>query len=240
MLTVLQNNSTELPEEIQGLIVLINKPSGWTSFDVVKKIRNTVRVKKAGHSGTLDPFAEGLMLIGIGKGTKQLTALSALSKSYRAVIQFGVETDSYDRTGTITAENDTSGLSLDAVEKVLQTMSGEIEQTPPMFSAKKKDGIRLYKLARKNIEVERKAVRITIHDVKILDWQPPLLEILLDVSKGTYIRSYAHDLGRKLGVGASLKELERLTIDRYNLEDSFTIQEFIEFWKSHGPGVKWK
>jgi len=241
MLMVLQkNNCTELPEEIQGLVVLINKPADWTSFDVVKKIRNIVRGKKTGHSGTLDPFAEGLMLIGIGRGTKQLADLSALSKSYRAVVQFGVETDSYDCTGNITAENDPGGLDQQAIENALQSMRGEIEQVPPMFSAKKQNGVRLYKLARKNIEIERKAVKVTIHDVKIINWQPPDLELLLDVSKGTYIRSYAHDLGQKLGPGASLKELERLTIDKYKLEDSFAIREFEAFWKDRGAGVKWK
>lgn len=234
-----KNNTSDFPKEISGFVVLINKAAGWTSFDVVKKIRNIVRVKKVGHAGTLDPFATGLMLVGLGKATKQLTQFSALSKSYRAVIQFGVQTDSYDRTGKIIAENEISGLKAEAIENAVRSMSGEIDQIPPMYSAKKKDGVRLYKLARKNIQVERQAVPVTIHRAEILDWQLPFLEMFLDVSKGTYIRSYAFDLGNQLGVGALLYELERVSIDTFCIDESFSIEEFESFWKQQGPGVVW-
>jgi len=240
-ITILKrSNLQEFPERLSGFIVLINKPANWTSFDVVKKIRHIVRVKKVGHSGTLDPFATGLLLLGVGKGTRQLNALSALSKSYRALIRLGVETDTYDRTGTIAAEKEVRIADMETIERAVQEMSGEIIQIPPMYSAKKKNGRRLYKLARQGVQVERDAVPVTIHRVKILNWQAPLLELFLHVSKGTYIRAYAHDLGKKLGTGAHLADLERLAINRFHLSESLTIKEFETFWRQRGLSVVWK
>jgi len=214
-----------------GFIILIHKEQNWTSFDVVKKLRNVLKVKKVGHGGTLDPFATGLMLIGAGKGTKALTELSGLSKQYRAKIRFGIVTDTYDRTGEVIEENETGPLTLKGVERAVETFKGEIMQQPPMYSAKKVNGVRLYKLARKNIEVERQPQAVQIYDAQILDWQNPYLLIDLNVSKGTYIRSYAYDLGKTLGVGGCLEELERTAIDRYKLEDSFTVSKFIAAFK---------
>ena len=234
-----KNKPADFSTTSSGFVVLIDKEESWTSFDVVKKIRNITRVKKVGHAGTLDPFATGLMLVGLGKATKELSRLSALSKSYRALIRFGVETDSYDRTGKVVAERDCGGLSLEKIEQRVHAMRGEIEQTPPMYSAKKKNGVRLYKLARKNIEVERQPVTVTIHRVQILKWQAPFLEIDLDVSKGTYVRSYAYDLGRALGVGAVLHELRRTAIDQFRVEDSFKMVEFEAFWKQRGSDIAW-
>ncbi len=213
--------------EVPGCVVLIHKPGDWTSFDVVKKIRSALRIKKVGHGGTLDPFATGLMLIGIGKGTKELGRLSGLSKVYRAEIRFGAETDTYDRTGTIVKETDCTRLNLEAIKQAVAEMSGEIQQVPPMYSAKRVNGVRLYKLARKNVEVEREAQAVQIFDAHIEMWENPLLQIILHVSKGTYIRSYAHDLGQKVGCGAYLNQLQRTAIEDYRLEDSFTIEEFI-------------
>lgn len=220
--------------------MLINKAPDWTSFDVVKKIRNIVRVKKVGHSGTLDPFASGLLLVGVGRGTKELTRLSALSKTYRAVIRFGRQSDTYDRTGKISAEKDISALTEQAIAGAVHSMSGKIMQIPPMYSARRKNGVRLYKLARKNIEVERRPVEVSIERADILKWQAPFLEMLLQVSKGTYIRSYAFDLGTLLGVGALLQELERVSIDNFHLNDSFSLEEFEKFWKRQGSDIVWK
>ncbi|KAA3617723.1 MAG: tRNA pseudouridine(55) synthase TruB [Calditrichaeota bacterium] len=214
-----------------GFLVLIDKPVDWTSFDVCKKIRNTIGMKKVGHAGTLDPFATGLLLIGAGKGTKMMTEFSQASKKYEALIQFGKESDSYDITGKIVNEQEDFNLDYSQIEEVVESMSGEIEQTPPMFSAKKVKGKALYKYARQGIEIERKAVKVRIIESKINFWEKPFLKMNLHVSKGTYIRSYAHDLGKALHVPALLKELQRTQVDNFLLEDSFTIEEFCTFWE---------
>jgi tRNA pseudouridine55 synthase len=213
-----------------GFLVLINKPVGWTSFDVCKKIRNTVRIKKVGHAGTLDPFATGLLLIGVGKGTKMMSEFSQSTKKYKALIQFGLETDSYDITGSVVDKMDNFELGYQQIEEMVMKFSGEIEQTPPMFSAKKVNGKALYKYAREGIEIERKAVKVNILESVIDSWKTPFLEMSLHVSKGTYIRSYAYDLGQALKIPAVLKELQRTQINDFLVEDSFTIEQFCSFW----------
>ncbi len=214
-----------------GFIVLINKPQDWTSFDVVNKIRHTLKVKKVGHAGTLDPFATGLLIVGVGKGTKRLNQFLHLDKTYRAVIKLGIETDTYDRTGKIVKEMDASHVSRELVEQNLKRMQGEILQLPPMFSAKKVNGKPLYKLARKGKEIERKPQKVMVYQAKLLNWQPPLLTVELKVSKGTYIRSYAHDLGQALGTGAILQDLVRTEIGEFQMADSFELPLFVEKWK---------
>ncbi len=228
---VLKKGSDLLKDDLKaGFLVLVNKPQGWTSFDVCKKLRNTVKVKKVGHAGTLDPFATGLLIIGVGKGTKKMSELSQSSKKYNALIQFGIETDSYDSTGSVRNRMENFELSYQQIEGMVKKFSGEIEQTPPMFSAKKVNGKALYKYARKGIEIERKAVKVNILESIIDSWKTPLLEMRLHVSKGTYIRSYAHDLGQALNVPAVLQQLQRTQIDDFFLEDSFTIDQFCTFW----------
>lgn len=219
-----------------GFIVLINKPQDWTSFDVVKKLRGFLKVRKAGHGGTLDPFATGLLLIGIGKGTKALTELSVLNKTYRAQIRFGTATNTYDRTGTVTAESDPSALKLSQIEKGVEQLRGEILQVPPMFSAKKVDGVRLYKLARKDKVVVREPQKVTVYSAEILVWKNPNLEMDLTVSKGTYIRSYAYDLGELTGIPAHLAELERSAVGQYRVEDSFKLDAFFNFYRGWHEG----
>lgn len=231
MIRILDRNSR--PEEADSespYVVLINKEADWTSFDVVNKIRRVTKIKKVGHAGTLDPFATGLLIIGLGKGTKYLTELSGLSKSYGATIRFGEETDTYDSTGKVVSVAAANHLQSGDVIAAVDQMRGEIWQTPPMYSAKKIDGQRLYKLARKNVEVRRDPALITVHEATIRTWNAPLLEIDLRVSKGAYIRSYAHDLGQILKVGAHLTALQRTAIDRFKVTDSFSIGEFIDFW----------
>ncbi len=218
------------PEE--GFVVLINKPEDWTSFDVVNKLRRHLKIKKVGHAGTLDPFATGLLIVGVGRGTKHMQQFAGLDKQYRACLHLGVETDTYDATGAVLAEQAVGQLTRSEIEQVLQTMLGPQMQVPPMYSAKKVNGTPLYKLARKGRTVERKAVEIVIHRVELKDWQPPLLWVEMDVSKGTYVRSFAHDLGKKLGVGAHLKELERTAIGPHRLSDAFEIEEFLQLWKT--------
>jgi tRNA pseudouridine55 synthase len=214
-----------------GFVVLIDKDRDWTSFDVVKKIRSTVKMKKVGHAGTLDPFASGLMIIGAGKATKTLTNLTALRKKYQVTIRFGVETDTYDRTGRIIKEGSTDTLDYDTIKIALDSFSETYEQIPPMYSAKKVNGKRLYKLARKGIEIERKPVLVNLYQTEMVSWDNPYLTLMLDVSKGFYIRSYAYELGRKVGTGATTEELRRIAIGDYSVSNSFNIDEFVRNWK---------
>jgi tRNA pseudouridine55 synthase len=233
MIPVLQKNSSKLTlDELQnGFILLIDKDRDWSSFDVVKKVRNTVRLKKVGHAGTLDPFASGLMILGAGKGTKELGALTALRKKYQVTIRFGAESDTLDRTGNITAEKSIVDLDLNGIEKALDSFPETYDQIPPMFSAKRVNGKRLYKLARAGVEIERKPVKVSIFEKRVLSWNPPYLTMILEVSKGFYIRSFASELGKKTGAGALTEELRRLSISSYRVEDSFRIDEFVSIWK---------
>lgn len=231
MVPVLKNNNNYTKENLEnGFIVLIDKPEDWTSFDVCKKLRNGLPFKKVGHAGTLDPFATGLLLIGVGKGTKSMHELSAYDKKYQAEIRFGISTDSFDRTGEVTAELKEFELESGKIESALKKMSGDLLQLPPMFSAKKVKGKVLYKYARKGIEVERKESSVKVFSVSLKDWTNPFLRINIHVSKGTYIRSYAHDLGVLLQVPAVLNQLKRLQINDFDVKDSFSIDAFFEFW----------
>lgn len=233
MIPILKKNEP-WPEDlpVNGFVVLINKPVDWTSFDVVNKIRRHLKIKKVGHAGTLDPFATGLLIVGVGKGTRHLQNFAGLDKRYTAVIRLGIETDTYDATGKILEEKSVEGINEKNVRKALDSLTGEQWQVPPMFSAKKVDGVPLYKLARKGKVVERKPVSITVYRADLIKFQLPALTVDLLVSKGTYVRSFAHDLGEKLGVGAHLQELVRTEIGAYALTDSFEINEFLEIWKS--------
>jgi tRNA pseudouridine55 synthase len=234
MIPVLQKTNPLRKSELSNAFaVLINKDETWTSFDVVNKIRSFLKIKKVGHAGTLDPFATGLLIIGVGKGTKTLQEFSSLPKCYQPVIRFGIETDTLDKTGKITVEKIVANLTLEMIEKAVENLIGEIKQIPPMYCAKKINGKRLYKLARNKKEVERKPVKVTIHRADIVRWDPPLLKMDMKVSKGTYIRSYADDLGKNLGCGAHLEDLKRTAIGPYKLEDSYTLHEFMNYWSEH-------
>ncbi len=232
MMRILKKNDVLEPSLAQqGFVVLINKPANWTSFDVVNKIRRALKIKKVGHAGTLDPFATGLLIVGVGKGTKALNSFMNLDKTYRALIRLGVETDTYDVTGEIVREQSIEKVTREQVEQILNEMKGELWQVPPMYSAKKVNGKPLYKLARKGQHVERQPQKVVVHEVRLLSWQPPFFEVELTVSKGTYIRSYAHDLGQKLGTGAILQKLERTQIGPHHLTESFELKTFLEKWQ---------
>lgn len=212
----------------QGEIININKPADWTSFDVVKKIRNVIRVKKVGHAGTLDPFATGVLLICTGKATKRVNRLMGLEKEYVATILLGKKSDTYDRTGKIeVVTENVEHVSREDIEKVLQKYIGLIEQRIPPYSAAKRGGKRLYELARKGELVENLTKKVEISEIEILDFQPPYLKIRLRCSKGTYVRSLADDIGRDLGTGALLYELKRTRIGPYSVEGAWNIDEFI-------------
>lgn len=233
MILILKKNEPwpePFPQE--GFVVLINKPEGWTSFDVVNKIRRNLKIKKVGHAGTLDPFATGLLIIGVGKGTKQMQQYSGLDKRYRAHIHLGVKTDTYDLTGTIVERRSIDSVNETEIRQVIASMVGRQMQMPPMYSAKKVNGVPLYKLARKGRVVERKPTQVTIYEANILRFEPPLVMVDLLVSKGTYIRSFAHDVGKRLGVGAHLNALQRTQVGHFYLNESFEINTFVDLWKT--------
>jgi len=211
-------------------IILIDKPEGWSSFDVVKKIRYLTRIKKVGHAGTLDPFATGLLIIGTGKQTKSLTGISNATKEYRAGIELGKSTDTYDVTGEIVETFPEMDLSKFDFDAVLNSFRGEIQQIPPMFSAKKIDGKRLYKLARQGKEVERKPQKVFIYEIREENRGDSLVDVYVKCSKGTYIRSLAHDIGQKCNNGAFLRTLRRVAVDKYRIDEALSLQVFEKYW----------
>lgn len=216
-------------------ILIIDKPAGITSHDVVARVRRILQTKRVGHTGTLDPFATGVMVILIGRATRLAQFLDKDAKEYEALVQFGFETDTGDFTGVRIAEcgmrNEEIGKVLAATHwnEVFSKFSGEIEQTPPMYSAKKIDGKKLYELARKGETVERKPILVTIHRLEIVDDSEirnpqSAIRILVACSAGTYIRTLAEDIGRKVGVGAHLSELRRTRAGKFRIEQSVTLE----------------
>ena len=214
------------------MIYNINKPIGWTSFDVVKKIRNITKLKKVGHGGTLDPFADGVLIIGVGKGTKLLTDIVNEKKSYNATLFLGEETDSLDKEGEIVKRKSVPKLNEDLVIKILNSFLGRYNQKPPMFSAKKVNGVRLYKLARKKIEVERDDQNCTIYDISLKGIESNVIEFAVTCSKGTYIRVLGSDIAKKIGTVGYLTKLTRTSIGKHSLSKSLTIKNFESKWKS--------
>jgi tRNA pseudouridine55 synthase len=213
--------------------LLVNKPTTWTSHDVVGYLRKVTHIKKIGHAGTLDPFASGLLLVAIGREhTKRLDEFKGLDKTYIATLRLGAVSDTFDSTGVITNASDKDILRTE-VEEILKNFVGEQSQVPPMYSAKKVNGKKLYKLARKGIEVERKPTLITIYELKILDYTYPLLRLKIHCSTGTYIRTLAHDIGEKLGVGAYCEQLERTNIGSFSGDNALPIKDFSrDNWKN--------
>lgn len=199
-------------------ILLVNKPPKMTSFSVVAKLRKRLGVQKIGHAGTLDPFATGLLVILVGRNyTKRAGTFLHGDKAYRATFELGIETDSYDVDGKVLATSTKVPSSIE-IETALNKFSGEIMQTPPMFSAKKIGGKKLYELARKGQEVERPSTKVRAVPT-LLEYKYPYLTLDISCSKGTYIRSYAHEIGLYLGCHAYVKELCRLKSHPYNLAD---------------------
>ncbi len=180
------------------MIININKPAGWTSFDVVKKVRGIINEKKVGHAGTLDPFATGVLILGTGPDTKKLSNIALSNKSYVADLTLGIETDTHDCDGKITSKENIPELSQEMVENVLSTFIGNNKQTPPMFSAKKINGVRLYKLARQNKVVKRDPVEINIYQIHLLKFKLPTITFEVTCSKGTYIRVLGLDIAKKV------------------------------------------
>ncbi len=201
-------------------IILVDKNEDETSFDIVKKIRTVLKVKKVGHAGTLDPFATGLLVVLVGQGTKLAPYLMAEWKKYRATIQLGVETDTQDPTGRIVRTMDVPEFESDYIHKKTLEFIGEIEQVPPIFSALNYKGKRAYDLARKGIKVELKRRMIKIHNLRIISIDLPDVTVEVSCSSGTYIRSLASDIGKRLGTVAHLKALRRLSSGPFEVEDA--------------------
>ncbi|NOZ62485.1 MAG: tRNA pseudouridine(55) synthase TruB [Calditrichaeota bacterium] len=207
-----------------GAILNILKPAGKSSFYVVKRVRFLTNTK-VGHAGTLDPFATGVLLLCTGKATKKSSQLMELPKWYVGEIELGKTTNTDDVTGEITGQYNVPKFSLSDVETVCQKFIGEIDQIPPMFSAKKVNGRRLYKLARKGLEIERKPHRVHIYDIKIHKFSSPIVKIEVNCSKGTYIRALARDIGAALGCGGFLKSLTRIRVGHFGVEDSLRLED---------------
>ena len=217
-------------------ILIIDKPENFTSHDVVARLRRILKTRRIGHTGTLDPFATGVLVMLVGKATRLAQYLDKDAKEYEAIVRFGFETDTGDRTGELRITNyELRDFSDDELETVLEDFRGEIEQTPPMYSAKKIDGVKLYELARKGIEVERKAVKITNYELRITNYELPKTDdsglrtqdfgLKVFCSAGTYIRTLAEDIGAKLEVGAHLAELRRTKAGKFDLSKAVTIEE---------------
>ncbi len=206
----------------------IDKPQAWTSTDVVRKLKGITRAKKIGHGGTLDPIATGVLPICIGSATRFADTILLGTKSYRATVELGASTDTYDSTGEKTAEADWSGVTHDQVIEVLQAFTGKFEQVPPMYSAIHHNGKRLYELARQGIEIERPARPVEVMCLELVDFQAPELILDMECSHGFYARTLAHDIGEKLGTYGHLTGLVRTHAGVFKIEDSITIEQVSE------------
>lgn len=218
----------------EGLAV-VDKPSGWTSHDVVAKLRGVLGTRKVGHAGTLDPSATGVLLVGVGRVTRLLRFLTALPKTYVGEIVLGVETNTLDADGEVTATHDMAGVTLDAARAAAVTLTGDIMQVPPMVSALKHEGRRLYDLAREGKTVEREPRPVTVHELEILavgSGPYPEVEFRVVCSSGTYVRTLADDMGRALGGHAHLTALRRTRVGSLGLDRAVTV-DGLDAWKDH-------
>ncbi|MBR0306930.1 MAG: tRNA pseudouridine(55) synthase TruB [Lachnospiraceae bacterium] len=206
-------------------IINVYKEKGFTSFDVVAKMRGILGQRKVGHTGTLDPAAEGVLPVCAGKGTRLCDMLTDHDKTYRATMLLGVVTDTQDTTGAILEEKDASHLTEEEVREAIMSFVGDYDQIPPMYSALKVDGKKLYELAREGKVIERKARPVTIHEIVIESMNLPEVVMSVSCSKGTYIRTLCNDIGEKLAVGGCMKELLRTKVGRFVLEETLTLSD---------------
>ncbi len=214
------------------MIYNIYKPVGWTSFDVVKKIRIITKEKKVGHAGTLDPFAEGILIIGTGKDTKLLQNISNNSKTYEASLVLGVKTDTMDNEGKIIENKNVPKLELSKIDSVISSFIGDYRHYPPMYSAKKINGVRLYKLARKNKTVKRDSILSNISEIKLIEFRKTIITFLVTCSKGTYVRVLGSDIAEKLGTIGYLNKLIRTKVGEFNISNTIKMKDFEKQWKS--------
>lgn len=207
-------------------LLLIDKPAGWTSHDVVAKLRGILKIRAIGHAGTLDPFATGLLVLGVGKGTKRLTALVGVDKEYSATIRLGATSDTFDKEGVIVEQNAAKEPTRDEIESALNKFRGGYDQLAPLHSAKKIGGKKLYDLARagKATEEMRPMKQVKIEKITVVEYQWPDLKIDVKCGSGTYIRSLADDIGRELGVGGYCIELRRTTVGDFDVKNAVAME----------------
>ena len=235
--------------DLQGIIIL-DKPAGFTSQDAVSKARAVLRIKKMGHGGTLDPFATGVLPLMVNSATRIAPLLGSDVKVYEGVMHLGVATDTLDPTGKVLAEKPVEGIDQARIEEVLASFVGDIQQVPPMFSAVKIKGKRLYELARKGEEVERKAKEVTVHELELLGVDLPRVSFRVRCSTGTYVRVIVSDAGEKLGCGAHLAELVRTRSGRFGIDDAIDVERLHELGgrfrgaendhEPHEDGRRWR
>jgi tRNA pseudouridine55 synthase len=223
-LIILLNNGES---SVNG-ILNIDKPPGKTSYNIVSLVKRLSGEKRVGHAGTLDPLASGVLPVLCGQATRVAEFLADYHKVYHAQIELGLTTNTYDAEGTITAQKDPSYIGREQIASALNQFRGRIQQVPPMYSALKHHGRPLYLLARCGIQVERASRTVTVHRLELLDWQPPVLNLEVECSKGTYIRSLAHDLGQALGCGAILKELVRTRYGPFDIAEAASLTKLKE------------
>jgi len=214
------------------VIININKPVDWSSFDVVKKIKNITKHKKVGHGGTLDPFASGVLIIGTEKDTKSLSSITNSDKTYEAEIELGKVTNTLDTEGEVVREMPIPMMESKNIESTLHSFMGKQKQIPPMFSAKKHNGIRLYKLARMGKEIDREDIDIFISDIGLIDFNRNSIKFSVECSKGTYVRVLGKDIAERLGTVGYLTELTRTKVGDHLIDDSLSIELFQNKWKS--------
>jgi tRNA pseudouridine55 synthase len=220
-------NSQDIKNAISGVLV-VDKPVGMTSHDVVQAIRNGTGLRRAGHTGTLDPRASGVLVILVGPAVRLSEYVSASDKRYQAIIRLGSTTDTFDAEGKFTRNNVPVNVTETQFEEVLKTFIGEIEQTPPPYSAVKVQGRKAYEMARQGEEVELAPRKIQVHHLEVLEWAPPEAVVDVHCSSGTYVRSLANDLGEKLGCGAYLVGLRRTKSGRFSLRDATPLRKLQE------------
>ncbi len=212
----------------------MDKPAGWTSQDVAAKLRGVFHEKRVGHGGTLDPMATGVLPIFVGRATRAAQFLESADKEYIAQLRLGVVTDTQDACGNILSQQ-TVGVTREALEAALVRFTGEIEQIPPMYSAVKIGGKKLYELARRGKEVERPARTITVHALEILDGADDLWTLRVHCSKGTYVRTLCHDIGQMLGCGGCMQTLRRTRAGAFDLSQAITMEQLLAFAREHDP-----
>jgi tRNA pseudouridine55 synthase len=209
-------------------ILLIDKPRGLTSHDVVGRVRRILGMRRVGHTGTLDPMATGVLPVATGQGTRLVQFIMEGEKTYRATLRLGETTDTQDAEGTVVEQRSTAGVGEEDVKRICRRFIGDIEQIPPMYSALKKDGVPLHRLARQGVVVERAPRRMRIDRLEVLEMDLPFVTIEVDCSKGTYIRTLCHDIGEKLGCGAHLTALRRLRTGSFAEQECVAIDELAE------------
>ena len=229
-------NSSRQPENELNGALLIDKPAGPTSHDIVDIIRGQFGLQKVGHCGTLDPAATGLLIMLLGRATKLSMKLTADHKVYEGSIEFGKTTDSYDAQGDITATADVPTLDCEALNAAAQSFQGDIQQKPPMVSAVKKDGVPLYKLARKGKTIEREAKPVHIFSFEFNQYTASVGTFRVHCSKGTYVRSLAHELGEQLGCGAHLRTLHRTGSGKFDVADAIRLEDLVKLPEAELPG----